>query len=181
MAAFFVRSEDMRFNELLDKLSPKLKAIAYRLNHQFTFFNEEDLYQEALVCLWQESCSGRLAGKTDSYILQGCYFYLKNYIRKNRVKAKLVSIEENVGEGENSFEDLFLKDEKTPDLRDLVNNKFLAETIFNNGYTPKEKQVLRFYAEGLTTRQIGVKLGVSHVSVVKMTARIRQKSKIYKE
>ncbi len=94
---------------------------------------------------------------------------------------KLVSIEENIGQGKNSFEDLFLKDEKSPDLRDRLNDLLLAETIFNNGFTQREKTVLRFYAEGLTTRQIGVKLGVSHVSVVKMTNRIRQKSKKYKE
>lgn len=171
----------MIFELLTQKLSPKLKAIAYRLNHQFTFFNEEDLYQEALIRLWQDCRTGRLDDKTDSYILQGCYFHLKNYIRKNRVKAKLVSIEENAGLGKNSFEDLFLKDEKTPDLRDRLNDLLLVETIFNNGFTQKEKSVLRFYAEGLTTRQIGERLGVSHVSVVKMTNRIRQKSEKYKE
>ncbi|MBU0503646.1 MAG: sigma-70 family RNA polymerase sigma factor [Candidatus Omnitrophota bacterium] len=169
----------MEFNDLSAKLSSKLKAIAYRLNHQFTFFNEEDLYQEALIRLWEDSRTGRLDDKTDSYILQGCYFHLKNYIRKNRVKTKLVSIEENVGQGENSFEDLFLKDEKSPDLRDRLNDLFLAETILNNGFTLREKQVLRGYAEGLTTRQIGEKLGVSHVSVVKMTDRIRKKSRRY--
>jgi RNA polymerase sigma factor (sigma-70 family) len=171
----------MTFESLTQKLSPKLKAIAYRLNHQFTFFNEEDLYQEALIRLWQDSRTGRLDDKTDSYILQGCYFHLKNYIRKNRVKAKLVSIEENIGLGENSFEDLFLKDEKSPDLRDYLNDLLLAETIYNNGFTRREKLVLRFYAEGLTTRQIGERLGVSHVSVVKMTNKIRDKGRKYKE
>lgn len=169
----------MEFNELSARLTPKLKAISYRLNHQFTFFNEEDLYQEALIHLWQNSRSGSLNDKTDSYILQGCYFHLKNYIRKNRVKAKLVSIEENIGQGENSFEDLFLKDEKSPDLRERLNDLLLAETIFNNGFTLKEKKVLRYYAEGLTTRQIGERLGVTHVSVVKMTNRIREKSRKY--
>ncbi|MFH0858512.1 MAG: sigma-70 family RNA polymerase sigma factor [Candidatus Omnitrophota bacterium] len=171
----------MTFEALTKKLSPKLKAISYRLNHQFTFFNEEDLYQEALIRLWQEFRTGRLDDKTDSYILQGCYFHLKNYIRKNRIKAKLVSIEENIGAGENSFEGLFLKDEKSPDLRDHLNDLLLAETIFNNGFTQREKSVLRFYAEGLTTRQIGERLGVSHVSVVKMTNKIRKKSRKYIE
>ncbi len=169
----------MTFESLTQKLSSKLKAIAYRLNHQFTFFNEEDLYQEALIRLWEDSRTGRLDDKTDSYILQGCYFHLKNYIRKNRVKAKLVSIEENVGQGKNSFEDLFLKDEKSSDLRDHLNDLLLTETIFNNGFTLKEKQILRFYSEGLTTRQIGERLGVSHVSVVKMTNKIRGKSRKY--
>jgi DNA-binding NarL/FixJ family response regulator len=56
-----------------------------------------------------------------------------------------------------------------------LNDKFLTETILNNGLTPKEKKILYFYAQGLTTREIGRRLGVSHVSVVKSTKRIREK------
>ena len=72
----------MSYPDLLKRLSPRLKGITHKLNGKFTFFNEEDLFQEAAVRLWQEFELGRLAGKTDSYILQGCYFHLKNYIRK---------------------------------------------------------------------------------------------------
>ncbi|MCX5704439.1 MAG: hypothetical protein NT066_08150 [Candidatus Omnitrophica bacterium] len=83
----------MSFEILLKRISPTLKRIAYRLNGHFSFFNDEDLYQEALIHLWLDFKEGKLSDKTDSYILQGCYFYLKNYIRKNYDKANLISLE----------------------------------------------------------------------------------------
>lgn len=84
----------MGFEELIKKLSPKLTRITYRLNGRFSFFNHEDLYQESLIHLWLKFKQGDLSDKTESYILQGCYFHLKNYIRKNCNKVKLLSLED---------------------------------------------------------------------------------------
>lgn len=72
----------MSFQELHQKLSPTIKRIAYRLNGHYRSFNHDDLYQEATIHLWSNFLKGKLSDKTDSYILQGCYFHLKNYIRK---------------------------------------------------------------------------------------------------
>src|SRR4030042_3953502 len=71
----------MTFEGLLDRISPRLKAISGRLNGRYGFFDKDDLYQEALIHLWQKYESGKLSDKTDSYILQGAFFFLKNYIR----------------------------------------------------------------------------------------------------
>jgi len=40
---------------------------------------------------------------------------------------------------------------------------------------PKEKNLLSLCAEGLTTRQIGAKAGISHVAVVRQMRKIRAK------
>jgi len=170
----------MTFEILVKTLSPKLKAIAYRLNHSFTFFDEEDLYQEALLHLWGEFKSGTLSDKTDSYILQGCYFYLKNYIRTHKDKIILLRIDTHSPEDEeNPKEPLALKDDNPQRYFDYLNDKLLAELICNNGLKQREKELLPFFAQGLTTREIGRHLGISHVMVIKLTRAIREKCRKY--
>jgi RNA polymerase sigma factor (sigma-70 family) len=171
----------MSFEVLLKKISSTLRRITYRLNGHFTFFNDEDLYQEALVHLWQDFCAGRLENKTDSYILQGCYFHLQNYIRKAKIWNIPVSLEAIINkEGVNLEESLFLKSEDAQSYYDDLNNRMLVDTIRNNGLTPREKNILSLYAEGLTTREIGKRIGVSHVRVVKLMGRIREKCSKYR-
>jgi RNA polymerase sigma factor (sigma-70 family) len=176
-----IRGSQMTFEVLLKRISPKLKGIAYKLNGHYPFFNDQDLFQEALLRLWQEFRAGKLEDKTDSYILQGCYFYLKNYIRKINSRSRAVSLEDFIGNEEDLKleETLLLQDCPPQDYFDYLNSKLLAETIYNNGFTEREKNILKLYAEGLTTRQIGSRIGISHVRVVKLMSRIREKSKIY--
>lgn len=169
----------MTLEELLNRISPKLKRIACRLNCRLTFFNEEDLYQEALIHLWSSSNRGELADKTDSYILQGCYFHLKNYIRTHKEKAILVSLEAARGK-EDSFDlEEVLCQEMDNSGRTSLHYKMLVETIQNNGLTKREKEVFSLSLKGLTTREIGQRLGISHVRVVKLRGSIREKSRKY--
>jgi len=166
----------MDFERVVAKISPKLKGIAFRLNHRFTFFNEEDLFQEALIHLWKEFCSGKLADKTDSYILQGCYFHLQNYIRSAKDKFTSFSLDAHyVKDSDNYEEPLELKDERSGDYFERLNREMIADVIRNNGLTSREKNLLPFFAEGLTIREIGRKVGVSHVSILKMREEIRRK------
>lgn len=72
----------LSFEALVGKLTSTLRRITRKLNGHFTFMDDQDLFQEALIHLWSCFQSGSLDDKTDSYILQGCYFHLKNYIRK---------------------------------------------------------------------------------------------------
>lgn len=165
------------FQKIARRLSPTLKRIAYRLNHRFTFFDQDDLYQEALIHLWLRFSLGRLGDKTDSYILQGCYFHLQNYIRTHRERVALINLEGFVNkEGEfGPKEPLFLADRSAQEHIDDFDNKALAGIILNNGLTTREKEILSFCAEGLTTREIGLRLRVSHVMVVKSMKKIRGK------
>jgi len=166
----------MDFEKLIKKLAPKLKGIAYRLGRRPGFFNEEDLLQEELVHLWVEWRKGKLADKTDSYILQGCYFHLQNYIRTAKDKFRAFSLELQPGEeGEHPEESPALKDEKAGDYFERLNDKMIVEVIRNNGLTGREKELLPFFAEGLTVREIGRKVGVSHVRILKMKEQIRRK------
>lgn len=172
----------MTFEELVKKISPTLKRITYKLNGHRVFFNDEDLYQEALLHLWQDFQTGRLDNKTDSYILQGCYFHLKNYIRNNKIRMRFISLDSILNrEDADIHETSLLEDKSSSDYLDCLNDKYLVETIQNNGLTLREKDVLLLCAEGLTTREIGLKLNISHVRVVKLMAQIRQKCKKYRD
>jgi len=174
--------ENTKFEDIVKRISPTLKRITYKLNGHFSFFNDEDLFQEALIHLWQDFQERKLSDKTESYILQGCYFHLKNYIRKCRIKAKLISIDEIVDEDNASFKKtLYLQDERAECTFDRLSNKLLAETIRNNGLTQREKNILFFCCDGLATREIGARLGISHVRVVKLLAKIKEKCKKYRD
>ena len=132
--------------------------------------------------LWRDYKDGKLVDKTDSYILQGCYFHLKNYIRKNYDKAKLVSLENMANEEGATFDlDKILSLENPESSFELVNCKMLIEKINNNGLTRREKEVFCLALEGLTTREIGGRLGISHVRVVKLKGKIRDKCRKYIE
>lgn len=170
----------MHFTELIKKISPKLRGITRRLKGRFTFFNEDDLFQEAAIHLWMDYKDGRLTDKTDSYILQGCYFHLKNYIRKNYDKASMVSFENATGEeGAVSGLEGVLSLEDPHSCFEFINAKLLIEKINHNGLTKREKEVFNLALEGLTAREIGARLGISHVRVVKLRAKVRDKCRKY--
>ena len=170
----------MSFEEIHKKLSPTIKRIAYRLNGRYRSFNHDDLYQEASFHLWNNFLQGKLSDKTDSYLLQGCYFHLKNYIRKVNERSNIVSIDAALNADENTtVGDLLGESWATEDCRNDLHNKFLAQSIANNGFNPREKRLLEYFSQGLTTRDIGKRMGVSHVSIVKMLQKIRVKSKVH--
>jgi RNA polymerase sigma factor (sigma-70 family) len=168
-----VRDNVVSFETLVRRLSPTLKKITCRLNGHFTFMDDQDLFQEALIHLWTHFASGDLYDKTDSYMLQGCYFHLKNYIRKTQDPATLLSLSHTADEEG-------LRPEEILDARilvsyDEVDGNLQIDAMAESGITQREKAVLLFCLEGMTTREIGKKLGISHVSVVKIRNRIREK------
>jgi len=170
----------MHFEQIINRISPKLRGITHRLNGRFTFFNEDDLYQEAVLRLWLNYRNGALSNKTDSYILQGCYFHLKNYIRKTQDKARLISMHASAdSEGSPELEQVLSLEDPKAYFED-INGKILVEEILHSSLTEREKEVLSFCLNGLTTREIGEILGVSHVSVVKLRNSIKLKCQKYR-
>ena len=167
----------MNFEELHQKLSPTIKRIAYRLNGRYRSFSHDDLYQEATIHLWGNFLKGKLDDKTDSYILQGCYFHLKNYIRKVNERSNIISIDAALSMNEEvTVGDALGQYWACADCREQLHNKFLAQSIQNNSFQPREKKLLSYLGQGLATREIGKRLGVSHVTVLKMMDKVRRKS-----
>ncbi len=161
------------FENMLSALSPTLRRITHKLNGHFTFFDEDDLYQEALEHLWVAFESGNLNDKTDSYVLQGCYFHLRNYIRKTMDKVTLTSIDSPIDEGGSTLGDtLACRDNN---IEEAVDSSFLSEAVKRAGLSKREEKLLSLSLTGMTIREIGGKMGVSHVMVVKIKNRIKNK------
>ncbi len=161
----------MNFEDLLKQVTPRLKAITRRLDGRYTAFDDDDLYQEAILHLWKKFNKNELFDKTESYILQGCLFFLQNYIRKihKAVDRNSIRLDAHLAGSDCSLEDIFLpasKEERSVDL--LVQD---VENVLNK----REKKVLFLSLEGLTKREIGKRLGVSHVMVMKIEKGLRTK------
>lgn len=163
----------MSFEMLVKRISPTVKRIAHKLNGHYTFFNDEDLFQEAMVHLWVDFRKGILFDKTDSYILQGCYYHLKNYIRKTKDNAILISLSEPVGEDGAAMEDILPGDDINQQA--YLESKVEIGNAEDKCLTKREKEVLYYFMEGMSMREIGKKIGTSHVMVLKIRNRIKDK------
>jgi RNA polymerase sigma factor (sigma-70 family) len=166
------------FERLLNRLSPTLRRITRKLNGNLAFMDDQDLYQEALMHLWTKFAARDLDDKTDSYMLQGCYFHLKNHLRKSQDGPPLLSLNEPAGEDGFSLADI-LPTEGASSVEE-VEGRLQLEAITGTGVSDREKAVLFCCLEDMTTREIGQRLGISHVSVVKIRNKIRARyGKIY--
>jgi len=167
-----------QFHAIIDKLGPTLKRITYRLNGHFTFFGDEDLYQEALSYLWGMFQDGAIYGKTDSYLLQGCYFHLKNYIRKTADKAHLVSLDKLIDDNDSTLEDVLSRDDNT--LAYSFGEAEIIDAAEDLGLNDREMAVFKLLMEGRTVREIGHLFGVSHVMILKIKNKLKNKCAVLK-
>jgi RNA polymerase sigma factor (sigma-70 family) len=124
---------------------------------------EEDLVQEALIHLWMREFEH--PGQSRSWYIQSCRLYLQNYLRKGRSvdggnhrrAASLPITEEEQKDPEPRVDDTLLS---LVCARDLV-----AE--LSKWLTPVEKEVLNLSNGGLSAREIGDRLDLSHTSVIR--------------
>src|SRR3989338_450387 len=124
------------FETLMSRLSPTIRRISHRLNGHFTFFDDDDLCQEALAHLWLMSQKGVLKDKTDSYILQGCYFHLKNYIRTSMDKVKLTSIDSPIDEDGTMLSDIIASEDHSWIYQ--IEDRAIYEEIRKNEFNERE-------------------------------------------
>jgi DNA-binding CsgD family transcriptional regulator len=50
-----------------------------------------------------------------------------------------------------------------------------VEALLESGLTQRERDVLALSMEGMTTREVGQKLGISHVAVVKVRNKLKSR------
>ena len=165
----------MEFKELVERFSPYIKWLASKSYIPSSAIDKNDLYQEMLFSLWQRWRKGELTNKTDGYIKGSCYFCLKNYLRKFKEKTRLISLQEPLGEDGATIEELI------PDPKSLITERWddaiFIQQMKEKELTRREKEVAEFLSQGYTLRDIGKKLGISHVRVLKIKENIGKKFK----
>jgi RNA polymerase sigma factor (sigma-70 family) len=161
------------FDVLVGRIGPTLKRITRRLNGHHSFFDDDDLYQEALSHLWVDFMQGKTGDKTDSYLLQGCYFHLKNYLRTVQEKVTVVSLSTPAGEDGASLEDLLPMEDENP--FDTLASVIDVDEFCRQSLSVREKEILGLFLEGMSMREIGARLGISHMMVWKIRNRIKEK------
>jgi RNA polymerase sigma factor (sigma-70 family) len=164
----------MTFEGMVEKYSPTLKRIAGKLKSQDVFFDDEDLYQEALLHLWNAHREGTIGDKTDSYILQGCYYHLKNHLRTLRDKAVFISLNNPAGD-EGTAVEVIAYFEEVSALDYLEGKLHIQSVLQESGLNDREEEVLRLLMEGMTVREVGTQMGISHVMIVRIKTRIGEK------
>lgn len=165
----------MEFEELVKKFSKRIKYLADRSIIPSQVIDKEDIYQEMLYHLWERWRRGEFEGKSDAYIIGSCYFHLKNYLRQWTDKAKLISLNEPLGEEWVSLEELIPS--QTPLFDKKVDDILFIQQMKNKELTRKEKEVTELLAQGYTLRQIAKKLNISHIRVFKIKENIAKKFK----
>ncbi|MBP1732776.1 MAG: hypothetical protein H6Q55_3205, partial [Deltaproteobacteria bacterium] len=138
--SFDLRTSDLRtFDLIIKRISRTLQRITQKLNGRFSFMDHDDLFQEAVLQLWIDFHGGRLEAKTDSYILQGCYFHLKNYIRKMQGSATVISLNSMIDEESGRLEELISTDEL--DAIEYIDGKMQVEALLEEGMSERERDV----------------------------------------
>jgi RNA polymerase sigma factor (sigma-70 family) len=169
---------DLLFNAILQRISQNLMNLARKFRGYCLFVDKDDLYQEMSLHLWDRYKKGELAGKTNAYLIQSCKFHIMNYLRKKKDNVLLTSIDEIVSESGETLKDNLPDTERKPILED-INDDIAIESITKNA-SLKEKKIIDLLYKGFTTREIGDRLGISHVMVVKHKKIIAQRMKLKK-
>ncbi|MBU0701773.1 sigma-70 family RNA polymerase sigma factor [bacterium] len=163
----------MEFAELAKRFSPYLKRLSMKIAIPSRVIEQDDLYQEMLYRLWEGWMRGEFEGKNDAYIRGGCYFHLKNYLRRHTEYANIISLNEPLNEDGTTLEDI-IPDQTAPfDVR--VDDALFIQQMKAKELTRREQDVIELLAQGYTLRDIGKRLNISHVRVLKIKENIGSK------
>ena len=165
----------MCFETLFRKISPRLRVMAKGYKNRLGFINEDDFYQEMCIHLWDNFKEGVPEGINEAYIVKGCRFFILNYFRKNQNKASIISFEIPIDDKGHTLGELFPDTKES--LKNSLNRKFDIEDnkrILNK----RENKVFSLLIDGYTVREIGERIGVSHVMVIKIKKKIVEKLRI---
>lgn len=126
---------------------------------------QDDLMQEGLIHLWQ--IEEQTPAQTLSWYLQSCRFRLRHYLAKGRSVDSWKRRQQRIAFSHQE------DDEAGPPLPHTGNSTPMAETsardmfrLLQQRLPALQQLVLACLADGLSSREVGLKLGVSHKTVI---------------
>jgi RNA polymerase sigma factor (sigma-70 family) len=131
----------------------------------------EDLMQEALIHLWQ--VQEQNPGQTKNWYLQNCRFHLLHYLALGRSvdspkrRASQVHPSDQTEDSDGWLE-RFESGESV--LQDVSARDILA--AMSTLLSDREMSILQWLSDGVGTREIGKRLGISHPMVIKLRRKI---------
>lgn len=165
----------MQFPQVLEKLRPKLTAIASVLTNNRT--EQEDLLQEMQIFLWRNR--EKIKNERLSYVLRGCYFFGKDYLKrgksidsKKRDSVTVISMY-SINKGEEIVLNI---PHGSPDPYDILITEDLKR-IMGEEMGPRLKKTYELLLEGNTLSEIAEKLGLSYEGVRVRVKKIRRRVK----
>jgi RNA polymerase sigma factor (sigma-70 family) len=158
------------------EMNKSLSRIAARLAREP--FSPEDLFQEALVHLWQKE--QEQPNQSRSWYVQSCCYYLQNLLRMGRSvdcakrNGERVTVGDDVVENAGDQEDIGDFANRIDAAGDVVAEVSARdfEAVLAGRLCALDGLLLERLAAGFTLREVGEQLGISHAAVVKHRRRI---------
>jgi RNA polymerase sigma factor (sigma-70 family) len=147
----------------------QLGRIVMRLTGNSTL--REDLMQEALIHLWQ--VQEQNPGQTKNWYLQNCRFHLLHYLALGRSvdSPKRRASQVHPADQNDDHSDWLDHFEGTNTvLQDVSARDILAS--LSRCLSAREMSILQWLSDGLGTREIAKRLGISHPMVIKHRRKI---------
>jgi len=161
------KTEVCPFEQRFSELAPMLKRIAKQFSRWQVMLDEDDLFQEMAIFLWQKMEANEFEGKSNTYVAKGCEFHIRNCLRMHKEKVTLESIEKPISEAGETLSDSLCA-ASCGSEKERLDNQLTIDEILCNGYATAVKTVFSLLSKGYTTREVGAKMGFSHVRVVKL-------------
>ena len=131
----------------------------------------EDLMQEALIHLWQ--VQEQTPGQTKNWYLQNCRFHLLHYLALGRsVDSPKRRASQVYPSDQREDSDGWLERFESAEsvLQDVSARDILA--ALSKLLSDREMSILQWLSEGVGTREIAKRLGISHPMVIKLRRKI---------
>ena len=131
----------------------------------------EDLMQEALIHLWQ--VQEQSPGQTKNWYVQNCRFHLLHYLALGRSvdSPKRRASQVHPPDHDEDLDHWLDRFEGSNTVLQDVSARDMLESL-SKLLSPREIRVLQWLAEGVGTREIARRLGISHPMVVKHRRKI---------
>ena len=131
----------------------------------------EDLMQEALIHLWQ--VQEQNPGQTKNWYVQNCRFHLLHYLAAGRSidSPKRRASQMQPSEHDDNSDDLLDRFEGSDTVLQDVSARDMISSL-SKWLSGRELSILQWLSEGLGTREIAKRLGISHPMVIKHRRKI---------